>query len=176
MKAEFSFALWLVFSLALHGQEAILIEAKFIEASPGLKLTKADCERKGGLSQREVEVLSRPRITTSSGVPAAVFIGETVPVVAGGETSLTNVQAGLELSIRPWVDGDTIKYTAHALSRRREQVEGAPGKERAEFSTREYYFADSCKSGESVFLSTRSVHDNRRFYIYLTLTTQMTAK
>jgi hypothetical protein len=161
--------IWVI-GVGLYAQEQLRVDAKLIEAPAGVKLTPADCVFEGGLEKRGAHLLSRPRIITTSGTPATVFVGQTFPVLDAEDKLQTNVQTCIEFQIAPRVEGDMIHYTASALVRTAAPQTQARGPVQAEFLTREYYFSGACKSGEAVLISTRSIHANRTLLFHLTFT------
>jgi hypothetical protein len=158
--------------LSLPAQDFVLIQAKVIETEPRVKLTKADCKSKAGLEKRGVHVLSTWRGLVESGTPVKIFVGQLIPVDGLETTLVTNVHVGVELNILPTVEGDSIKYLAHALVRKHEHSDATRGQPLAEFSARECYYSGSCKNGESVLLSSRGLQDNRKLYLHLAFTQQ----
>ena len=158
-------------ALPLLAEDTILVEAKVIEAPAGLKLTKADCESPAFLKKKGIGLMSRPRVLTTSGVPATVFVGRSVKVriPESGERGTPPVGDGMELRILPTLDGDRIKFAASLTVRKLVHEDPTEGREVAEFSTREQFIAGECKSGEAMLVSSQAVHDQRRLHCYFVL-------
>jgi hypothetical protein len=168
MRTKLALLVVCVTTLLLRAEEAVMVEARILEAPPRLNVTKADCEKPAGQQKRALHILSAPRLVTPSGVPARLFVGQSIPVRMVGEPALTNLQVGIELRLLSTVEGDLVRYALSTVVTRREHLDMTPGRETAELSAWEHHSSGICKSGESVLLSSRGAQEDRKLYVYLT--------
>lgn len=164
MKTIALLALTLAAAFGAAAQNSVTVQTKFIEHPADVALTKEP------ETQRGVDVLTAPKASTASGRVLVVSVTDDsrVPAVkSDGEEVLKN---GPELMIRPTVDGDRITFRAVATVRVPEGVQAVSGGQVSEFSSREYYFTGSAKSGETVVVTSKGVHNDKRVSFALTLT------
>ena len=159
--------------LTLTAADNIKLRARFVEAPAAAKITKADCDSDAALKRLGAQVLSSPVLLTRDGETATMFVGMEVPVPSQGSTNSGPVRVGTELEVTPRLEGERVAFSAKATVRQQERVDGKPEAVRAEFSTREYFLSGTCRSGESVLFTPRSVHNNRKLYLHLTCTREL---
>ncbi len=156
-------------SLPLLAQDGILVEAKIIESPAGLKLTRANCESAAFVKKKGLKILSAPRLQTSSGIPATVFVGQSIPVRSPDDGTLKQLPQGegVQMKILPKLEGDKIKYAGSVTVRKLEHAGVNAGCEETEFSTCEHYFAGECRDGDSVLVNSRGIHGERTITVCL---------
>jgi hypothetical protein len=159
-----------------QAQEAIKVEVTFIEHPAAMIITKEAWQHGKALKQRGVHVLGTLVATTPSGRLATLKAVDVRSVPSGGSPAdganwQRKVEIGPELRVQPTVRGDTIEFSATATLRVFEGVRPVGDAVAAsEFTSHEFYFGGNTKSGETLFLPSKSTAQKKRVTLVVTFT------
>ena len=153
-----------------QAQENVRLEAKVFQAPASFQISKEDVAHKTFLDLPGVEILTAPKMLLVSGKSGILSIQDTKKVPSGETNGDFDLPSGIQFKVFPEVQGNNISFTANISIRSLEAEEKGARKAMSEFSTHEFFFRGSCRSGEPVMLRSSGVHNNRRVTFYLLFT------
>jgi hypothetical protein len=161
--------------LSAMAQDAVKVEVRYIEHPAELVITKEAWQRGDLLKQSGVDVLSAPVATTTSGTPACIKVVDVRSVPSGGTPTDSGnwqrkVETGPELQVQPTLRGEIIDFSATATIRQFDGVQPVEDVAVSQFTSREFYFGGTAKSGETLVLPSKATGQNRRLTLVLTFT------
>lgn len=140
------FLLILTAALPLQAATTIEVSAKFADVPAGTVVTASSLKLD---KVKGVNVLSAPKITTTSGEKATIEVTQSQSAPGGASVPL-----GLTLEITPSLGEKAITFSGKATDRAMHGKRSEDSLSVVEFATREVYFNGSTNSGETVLIHT----------------------
>ena len=165
MKRPITVLLGLLLAFAAAAEDQILVEAVIVKHPASLTVTKDTWESGKIGNKRGVEVLSRPRLLTRSGEETSITIG-----LEQSGSSSNRILVGPELRVTPRLEEGIVAFTGSASVREPKGSQPISDGQMTEFLQQQYYFNGSARTGETLVLTSKGVHEKKRISLILKFT------
>src|SRR5258705_431035 len=163
--------LGLSFVIHASGATPASWQATLIEHKSSLQISNRDWETKRFQKGNDWKVLlpTAPPIPVSAG-GARFPTPEEQPLLPMERGITTMVKLGPELVVHLKQDGDKITFKAVATIRQSEGAQKAEAWLFQEFSVREFFFTGSAAPGETIVVTSKGLHNDRKVSLVLIFT------
>lgn len=161
--------------LPVMAQDAVTVEAKFIEHPADLVISKETWQRGEVLKHRGVNVLCAQAVTTTGDRPASIKAVDLHAVPSGGTPTdhgswQRKVETGHELQVQLTLRGEIIDFSGTATIRQFNGVKPAGDVVVSQFTSREFYFGGTTKNGEALVLPSMVISEDKQLTVVLIFT------